>query len=108
MEMTMSEITDVAKAARAALRRAFPASKISVTSSDSINVRWTDDGPSLEQVKETLLKAGCAEAYTAYNGLNQRLTHLLRRSLATHQRKFREIPVLTHRRTPSPRSRWVK
>jgi Family of unknown function (DUF6011)/Large polyvalent protein associated domain 29 len=64
----VTEITIVAKAARAALRRAFPGSKISVTSSGSIVVRWADHGPSLEQVKETLLKAECAEAHAAYNG----------------------------------------
>jgi hypothetical protein len=60
----MGEIADVAKAARTALKRAFPGHKISVTSDFSINVRWTDDGPSVEQIQDTLLSAGCAEAHT--------------------------------------------
>jgi hypothetical protein len=57
-----------AKNAKAALRRAFPSSKISVTSSGEVYVKWTDDGPTVEQVKDTLLKAGCAEAREAFNG----------------------------------------
>jgi hypothetical protein len=63
----MTNIVEIAKAARSALKRAFPKSKISVTSSSEINVRWTDDGPTLEQVKEALLKAGYAEAHAAWN-----------------------------------------
>jgi Family of unknown function (DUF6011) len=63
----MTEIVDIAKAARAVLKRAFPRNKISVTSSGGINVRWTDDGPTVEQVEDALLKAGCAERHTAWN-----------------------------------------
>jgi hypothetical protein len=62
----MIEVTDVAKAARAALRRAFPGSKISVTSSNGLTVTWTDDGPTVEQVKDVLLEAGCAKAHEHY------------------------------------------
>ena len=58
----MTTTAEIARAARAALRTAFPGSKISVTSSSGITVRWTDDGPTVEQVQDTLLAAGCAEA----------------------------------------------
>jgi Family of unknown function (DUF6011) len=55
----------------AALRKAFPESgrRISVTSDRyNITVRWTDDGPTLEQVQEALLAAHCAIAKKAWNG----------------------------------------
>jgi len=65
----MTTIVDLAKAARASLKRAFPGSKISVTSSSSqIWVKWFDDGPSVEQVQDALLSAGCAEADTDWRG----------------------------------------
>ena len=67
----MASTVDIAKSARAALKRAFPRSKISVISSGSVNsidVTWTDDGPSLQQVQDVLVAAGCAEAHTAWNG----------------------------------------
>jgi Large polyvalent protein associated domain 29/Family of unknown function (DUF6011) len=64
--MTTAEI---ARAARAVLRTAFPKSKISVTSTHySINIRWSDGGPTVELVKETLLTAGCAETWTDWRG----------------------------------------
>jgi hypothetical protein len=55
-----------AKSAKAALKRAFPATKFSVTSSG--DVTWTDDGPTVEEVKDALLKSGCAKARTSWNG----------------------------------------
>lgn len=63
----MCKITDIAKAARAALKQAFPGSKISVTSTCGLRVAWTDDGPSIEQVKDVLLEAGCAKTHAAWN-----------------------------------------
>ena len=65
--MTTAEI---ARAARAALRKAFPGSKkISVTSSgDTITVRWTDYGPGKEELQEALLAAGCAEVKENFRG----------------------------------------
>ena len=64
----MNAVANAAKAARAALKHAFPKHKISVTSSSDICLRWTDDGPSVEQVQEILLAAGCAEARIGWNG----------------------------------------
>lgn len=66
----MSSVVEIARAARAVLRKAFPGfgSKISVTSTYGLMLRWTDDGPTVEQVEEVLLAAGCAEAHTAWNG----------------------------------------
>src|SRR6516165_2436351 len=60
----MTSIVDTAKVARAALKRAFPGKKISVTSSHDITVRWTDDGPTIEQIQDALLAANCAVADT--------------------------------------------
>jgi hypothetical protein len=65
----MTTIVETAKLARAALREAFPGSKISATSTfGSVNVRWTTDGPTVEQVQETLLAAGCAETRRDFQG----------------------------------------
>jgi hypothetical protein len=64
----MTAITNIAKAARRALKRTFPNSKISVTSPGSIYVKWTDDGPTLEQVHQALVAAGCAIDVTAKYG----------------------------------------
>jgi Family of unknown function (DUF6011)/Large polyvalent protein associated domain 29 len=59
---------EVAKKARSTLRRAFPGTKFSVTSQYDIRVTWTDDGPSVEQVRDTLVCTGCAKAETSWNG----------------------------------------
>jgi Family of unknown function (DUF6011)/Large polyvalent protein associated domain 29 len=65
----MTTAAKIARAARAALRKAFPESKISVTSGhNDITVRWTDDGPTVEEVRETLLAAGCAEEKKGWDG----------------------------------------
>jgi hypothetical protein len=64
----MTSIVDTAKAARAALKQAFPGNKISVTSSHDITVRWTDDGPTIEQIQDALLAASCAVADTTWRG----------------------------------------
>jgi hypothetical protein len=63
----MTEIASIAKAARSALKQVFLGSKISLTSSGGLSVVWTDDGPSVEQVKAVLLKAGCAEVHSVWN-----------------------------------------
>jgi hypothetical protein len=57
-----STVVETAKQARTALRRAFPRWKFSVTSSSDIHIRWSDDGPTIQEVQDTLLAAGCAEA----------------------------------------------
>jgi hypothetical protein len=60
-------VVETAKQVRTALRRAFPRWKFSVTSSGSIYVRWTDDGPTIEEVQDVLLAAGCAEARMSWD-----------------------------------------
>jgi hypothetical protein len=64
----MNPTAEIARAARAALKQAFPGSKISVTSTCGVWVRWIDDGPTVEQVQDVLLAAGCAEARKSWNG----------------------------------------
>ncbi len=65
--MSSKTIVDAAKRVRQALKRAFPQRKISVTSSGYIKVTWTDDGPSVEQVEELLVSAGCATVKHSWN-----------------------------------------
>jgi hypothetical protein len=48
---------EAAKKVRAALRAAFPSAKFSVTSGSNIDVRWSDAGPSLEDVQTALQSA---------------------------------------------------
>jgi Large polyvalent protein associated domain 29/Family of unknown function (DUF6011) len=49
------------------LRKAFPGNKFTVTSRWSeINVRWTDDGPTVEQVQHALTTAKCAQLDERY------------------------------------------
>jgi Family of unknown function (DUF6011)/Large polyvalent protein associated domain 29 len=68
-EFPMTTAVEIARAARAALRTAFPGSKISVTSdSSSIYVRWTDEGPTVDALQEVLLAAGCAATKTSWRG----------------------------------------
>jgi hypothetical protein len=59
-------VVDAAKQVRTALKQAFPRSKFSVTSHAGIRVVWTDDGPEVQQVKDALVNAGCAEAVAHY------------------------------------------
>jgi hypothetical protein len=51
----MSNITQQIKSA---LRKAFPATKFKVTRNGG-DIEWTDDGPSVEQVRDALLNAKC-------------------------------------------------
>jgi hypothetical protein len=64
--MTQCEVmptdAEITRRIKSALRAAFLKTKFSVSSRHDIYVRWTDDGPSQEQVEEALLNAGCAEA----------------------------------------------
>ena len=53
---------EITRLVKSALRKAFPDSKFQVSSHNSIEVRWTDDGPPTEQVQRALVKAKCAEA----------------------------------------------
>src|SRR5437870_1809173 len=59
---------ETARTARAALKKTLPESKISVTSTCNIPVRWTDDGPTVEEVQAVILATGCAEAKRARDG----------------------------------------
>jgi hypothetical protein len=43
---------------KSALRKAFPATKFKVTRNGG-NIEWTDDGPSVEQVRDELLNTKC-------------------------------------------------
>jgi hypothetical protein len=65
-----SSFIEIAKLARAALRKTFPGSKFSVTSDsfNGITIRWTDDGPTVELVEETLLLAGYAKTRKDWRG----------------------------------------
>ena len=64
----MTSPAEIARTAKAVLRRAFPKTKWSVTSNCNIDIVWTDDGPELDQVEEVLLAAGCAEPATGWDG----------------------------------------
>jgi Family of unknown function (DUF6011) len=55
------KIIEAAKAIRSALRRAFPQTKISVTSTHGLMVKWTADEPAVTQVEDALLAAKVAE-----------------------------------------------
>jgi Large polyvalent protein associated domain 29 len=61
--------TDATRQTKAVLRKAFPGTKFTVSSRWSeIYVRWTDDGPTVEQVQKALLNADCAEAEKDWRG----------------------------------------
>jgi hypothetical protein len=56
-----SSPAELTRATKAALRAAFPGYKFSVSSNDyNATLRWTDDGPTQEQVEDALLAARCA------------------------------------------------
>jgi hypothetical protein len=59
--------SEASKKIRAALRSAFPSTKFTVSLSSGHLVMWTDDGPSVTEVEDALLAAGCAKAKTAWN-----------------------------------------
>ena len=51
---------DTTRAIKAALRKAFPSAKFSVTRGGQ-EIEWTDDGPEVAAVEETLIAAKCVE-----------------------------------------------
>jgi hypothetical protein len=53
--------TEITQQVKGALRKAFPGSKFQVSSRHGPYVKWTDDGPTIEQVQDALVKAKCAE-----------------------------------------------
>jgi hypothetical protein len=53
--------TETTRLVKSVLRKAFPGSKFRVSSHNDITVEWTDDGPTVEQVQNALVKAKCAE-----------------------------------------------
>jgi Family of unknown function (DUF6011) len=59
---------DATRQTKAALKKAYPGTYFAVTSRNEIWIKWTDKGPTIEQVQHALLKARCAEAETAWNG----------------------------------------
>jgi hypothetical protein len=58
----MSEKDEMIEMAKSALRKAFPGTKLSVQTSGRIRVKWSDDGPTVEQVKDVVLTIGGVEA----------------------------------------------
>jgi hypothetical protein len=60
---------------KSALRLAFPAAKFSIQYNGK-RVSWSDDGPTIEQVQDALLKAGCAteQERSSWNGHRVLLT----------------------------------
>jgi hypothetical protein len=60
--------SDITRRIKSVLKAAFPKCKFSVSSRSGIEVRWTDDGPSREQVMDALLKAGCTETWEDHRG----------------------------------------
>jgi hypothetical protein len=54
--------TKITQLVKGALHKAFPGSKFRVSSHYGITVEWTDDGPTVEQVRHALVKAKCAKA----------------------------------------------
>jgi hypothetical protein len=62
MTETYVEKTESARKVRAALRKAFPKTKISVTNGFSdIHVKWEDSGPAPKQLTAALIAAGVAQ-----------------------------------------------
>ena len=55
------------RAIKAALREAFPKTRFSVTRGGAW-IKWTDDGPTVEQVQTTLIAANCVKVTTSWNG----------------------------------------
>jgi hypothetical protein len=66
--MSHVNATEAAKKVRAVLRAAFPKTKISTTSHSDVHVKWSDAGPSLDEVKAALLTAPFVEAVECWNG----------------------------------------
>jgi Family of unknown function (DUF6011) len=64
----MTTTSGASRKIRAALKSAFPGTKFTVALSAGCSLTWTDDGPSVVQVEDALLAAGCGEARTGWNG----------------------------------------
>jgi Family of unknown function (DUF6011) len=58
---------DTTRAIKAALRKAFPSAKFSVTRGGKW-VEWNDDGPEVAAVEDALIAAKCAQPRIAWNG----------------------------------------
>jgi hypothetical protein len=67
--MPRSAVTrsETSRKIRAALKSAFPDTKFAVALSAGCSITWTDEGPSVVQVEDALLAAGCGEAVTSGN-----------------------------------------
>ncbi len=52
---------EITRRVKGALRKAFPGSNFRVSARNGIEVAWSDDGPTAEQVQHALLRAKCAE-----------------------------------------------
>ena len=58
---------DITRAIKRTLREAFPSIRFAVRTSSQIAIKWTDDGPTVDQVEDALIVAG-AEAEPGWNG----------------------------------------
>jgi len=63
----MITTAEASRKIRAALRTAFPGTKFAVALSAGCSITWTDEGPSVVQVEDALLAAGCGEAKISWD-----------------------------------------
>ena len=63
----MTTTAEASRKIRAALKSAFPSAKFTVALSAGHSISWHDDGPSVVEVQDALLAAGCGEARTGWN-----------------------------------------
>jgi hypothetical protein len=64
----MTTTSEASRKIRAALKSAFPRARFAVALSAGHSISWHDDGPSVVEVQDALLAAGCGEARTGWNG----------------------------------------
>ena len=67
MTATFDSDADATRAIKAALCKAFPSARFSVTRGGAC-IEWTDDGPTVEQVKAALIAADCVEVKPDWRG----------------------------------------
>jgi len=63
----MITTAEASRKIRAALRTAFPGTKFAVALSAGCSITWTDEGPSVVQVEDALLAAGCGESKISWD-----------------------------------------
>jgi hypothetical protein len=63
----MTAMSEASRKIRAALKTRFPGTKFTVALSAGCSITWTDDGPSVVEVEDALLAAGCGEAKISWD-----------------------------------------